>query len=94
MIHDDNNDVRFFYPGKYFHLVITIHCYPSQVAVYENAIKVTIDGPRLPRNKHSEFWNEKMMTMMMKFAVVAGKENGFFYLFLNTTSALKCCMAK
>lgn len=40
--------------GKYFHLVITVHTFPSQVAVFCNAIKVTIDGPRQPRNKNVE----------------------------------------
>ena len=41
--------------GKNFTLIITIHDDPMQVATYHEAIKVTVDGPREPRNKSSEF---------------------------------------
>lgn len=40
--------------GKSFNLTITIATNPPQVATYLKAIKVTVDGPREPRNKMSE----------------------------------------
>jgi len=36
--------------GKSFNLIITIHCSPVQTTVYSKCIKVTVDGPRDPRN--------------------------------------------
>ncbi|XP_041351797.1 uncharacterized protein LOC121370556 isoform X2 [Gigantopelta aegis] len=37
--------------GKSFALTITVSCNPPEVAVYQKAIKVTVDGPREPRSK-------------------------------------------
>lgn len=51
------NDLRFVGRsgrGKSFSLTITISTFPSQVASYTKAIKVTVDGPREPRTKQSE----------------------------------------
>lgn len=51
------NDLRFVGRsgrGKSFSLTITISSYPSQVASYNKAIKVTVDGPREPRTKQSK----------------------------------------
>ncbi|XP_067950965.1 runt-related transcription factor 1-like isoform X2 [Watersipora subatra] len=48
------NDLRFVGRsgrGKSFSLTITIATNPPQVATYLKAIKVTVDGPREPRNK-------------------------------------------
>ncbi|KOB68298.1 Runt [Operophtera brumata] len=48
------NDLRFVGRsgrGKSFSLTITISTFPSQVASYIKAIKVTVDGPREPRTK-------------------------------------------
>lgn len=48
------NDLRFVGRsgrGKYFSLTITISTNPPQVATYQKAIKVTVDGPREPRSK-------------------------------------------
>ncbi|KAI3379919.1 hypothetical protein SNEBB_006187 [Seison nebaliae] len=35
--------------GKLFTLNINVHTYPPQILRYNNAIKITVDGPRLPR---------------------------------------------
>ncbi|XKL66782.1 hypothetical protein PGB90_010202 [Kerria lacca] len=48
------NDLRFVGRsgrGKSFTLTITINSNPPQVATYNKAIKVTVDGPREPRSK-------------------------------------------
>lgn len=50
------NDLRFVGRsgrGKSFSLTITISTFPSQVATYTKAIKVTVDGPREPRTKQN-----------------------------------------
>ncbi|XP_073961411.1 segmentation protein runt [Choristoneura fumiferana] len=50
------NDLRFVGRsgrGKSFSLTITISTFPSQVASYTKAIKVTVDGPREPRTKQN-----------------------------------------
>lgn len=39
------------FSGKSFNLVITVYTSPPQVACYQKAIKVTVDGPREPRSK-------------------------------------------
>lgn len=53
------NDLRFVGRsgrGKSFSLTITISTSPCyQIATYNKAIKVTVDGPREPRTKSSEF---------------------------------------
>lgn len=41
--------------GKSFTLTITVSTSPPQVATYAKAIKVTVDGPREPRSKTSEY---------------------------------------
>uniref|UniRef100_A0A3Q2YXX6 Runt-related transcription factor n=1 Tax=Hippocampus comes TaxID=109280 RepID=A0A3Q2YXX6_HIPCM len=46
------NDLRFVGRsgrGKSFTLTITVFTNPSQVATYQRAIKITVDGPREPR---------------------------------------------
>lgn len=51
------NDLRFVGRsgrGKSFSITITISSYPSQIATYTKAIKVTVDGPREPRSKQSK----------------------------------------
>ncbi|GJQ73600.1 hypothetical protein Trydic_g13944 [Trypoxylus dichotomus] len=48
------NDLRFVGRsgrGKSFTLTITVSTQPPQVATYNKAIKVTVDGPREPRSK-------------------------------------------
>ena len=40
--------------GKSFNLTISIASNPPQVATYQKAIKVTVDGPREPRSKTSK----------------------------------------
>ncbi|GFT42297.1 runt-related transcription factor 1 [Nephila pilipes] len=50
------NDLRFVGRsgrGKSFTLVITVSSNPPQVATYNKAIKITVDGPREPRSKSS-----------------------------------------
>lgn len=55
------NDLRFVGRsgrGKSFTLTITISSPPYyQIATYNKAIKVTVDGPREPRTKSSKFSN-------------------------------------
>jgi hypothetical protein len=41
-------------PGKSFSITITVNTSPPQVATYNKAIKVTVDGPREPRSKTRE----------------------------------------
>lgn len=60
------NDLRFVGRsgrGKSFSITITIRSsllpvcpIPDQVATYNKAIKVTVDGPREPRSKQSKFY--------------------------------------
>ncbi|CAH1799774.1 unnamed protein product [Owenia fusiformis] len=48
------NDLRFVGRsgrGKSFNLSITVSSFPPQMALYQKAIKVTVDGPREPRSK-------------------------------------------
>jgi len=42
-------------PGKSFSITITVNTSPPQVATYNKAIKVTVDGPREPRSKTREY---------------------------------------
>lgn len=42
------------FSGKSFTLTITVSTSPPQVATYNKAIKVTVDGPREPRSKTSK----------------------------------------
>lgn len=46
---------NFFISGKSFTLTITVSTQPPQVATYNKAIKVTVDGPREPRSKTSKY---------------------------------------
>ncbi|EDS27688.1 lozenge [Culex quinquefasciatus] len=41
--------------SKSFTLTITVSTTPPQVTTYTKAIKVTVDGPREPRSKTSEY---------------------------------------
>jgi Runt domain len=41
--------------GKKFTLSIIVRSRPPQIGTYPNAIKVTVDGPRDPRTKTSEY---------------------------------------
>ncbi|THD26910.1 hypothetical protein D915_002363 [Fasciola hepatica] len=47
--------------GKSFNITITVETSPPLVAVYARAIKVTVDGPRVPRNKYASPRTIKMM---------------------------------
>lgn len=40
-----------FFKGKSFSLSIILSTNPIQIATYNKAIKVTVDGPREPRSK-------------------------------------------
>ncbi|XP_076444491.1 uncharacterized protein LOC143282699 isoform X2 [Babylonia areolata] len=53
------NDLRFVGRsgrGKSFTLTIAVFTNPPQLALYQKAIKVTVDGPREPRNKNSQLY--------------------------------------
>lgn len=72
------NDLRFVGcsgRGKSFSLTITIRsssvqktAQPDQIATYSNAIKVTVDGPREPRNKQSKFHFTNLSFFVWKHA--------------------------
>nr|CDS28100.1 Protein lozenge [Hymenolepis microstoma] len=50
------NDLRFLGRsgrGKSFNVTITVETRPPLVGVYSHAIKVTVDGPRVPRTKYA-----------------------------------------
>ncbi|KAG8273811.1 hypothetical protein J6590_011356 [Homalodisca vitripennis] len=49
----EKSSTQSFY-GKSFTLTIILNSCPPQVATYNKAIKVTVDGPREPRSKTSE----------------------------------------
>ncbi|XP_050522721.1 protein lozenge-like isoform X3 [Daktulosphaira vitifoliae] len=54
------NDLRFVGRsgrGKSFTITITVATCPPQVATYNKAIKVTVDGPREPRSKSQDHTN-------------------------------------
>uniref|UniRef100_A0A3Q2E9Z4 Runt-related transcription factor n=1 Tax=Cyprinodon variegatus TaxID=28743 RepID=A0A3Q2E9Z4_CYPVA len=54
------NDLRFVGRsgrGKSFTLTITVFTNPPQVATYQRAIKITVDGPREPRRKAVSVFN-------------------------------------
>ncbi|CAB3365004.1 Hypothetical predicted protein [Cloeon dipterum] len=53
------NDLRFVGRsgrGKSFTLSITVSSRPMQIATYNKAIKVTVDGPREPRTKSMQYY--------------------------------------
>ena len=51
----------FMCAGKMFTLIVTVATEPPQIATYNNAIKVTVDGPREPRRKSLDtpLWNDR-----------------------------------
>lgn len=49
------HSVPSFVSGKSFTLTIMLQTSPPQVATLSKAIKVTVDGPREPRSKTSEY---------------------------------------
>nr|XP_018670089.2 uncharacterized protein LOC100178299 isoform X1 [Ciona intestinalis] len=56
------NDLRFLGRsgrGKSFNLTITIFSSPPQVATYQRAIKITVDGPREPRRHRQKQLEER-----------------------------------
>ncbi|CAL1540723.1 unnamed protein product, partial [Lymnaea stagnalis] len=42
------------FTGKSFTLTIAVFTNPPQIALYQKAIKVTVDGPREPRKLHAD----------------------------------------
>ena len=48
----------FIVTGKSFTLTIIVSSSPPQMATYNKAIKVTVDGPREPRSKTREYQPE------------------------------------
>ena len=47
--------------GKSFTLSIFIYTNPPQIATYNRAIKVTVDGPREPRRKFFSIKKKKII---------------------------------
>lgn len=59
--------------GQSFSITITIRtsmisAMPDQIAIYSNAIKVTVDGPREPRSKQGKFIPSKFFFSISLFA--------------------------
>ncbi len=50
-----HNPQALFFSGKSFNVTINVESNPPQIGTYSRAIKVTVDGPRVPRNKYGEF---------------------------------------
>nr|AEF16013.1 runt-like 1 protein [Schmidtea mediterranea]AFJ24721.1 runt-1 [Schmidtea mediterranea] len=76
------NDLRFISRsgrGKYFDVYIHIECNPKIIAVYTNAIKVTVDGPREPRNKHKNFYFTKNNIKIPNFIPKSEPDSHFCY---------------
>ncbi|XP_054716394.1 runt-related transcription factor 1-like [Uloborus diversus] len=70
------NDLRFVGRsgrGKSFTLVITVSSSPPQVATYNKAIKITVDGPREPRSKSWQHHHH-----FRAFASAFGQRTPFF----------------
>ncbi|XP_055950776.1 runt-related transcription factor 3-like isoform X1 [Argiope bruennichi] len=70
------NDLRFVGRsgrGKSFTLVITVSSNPPQVATYNKAIKITVDGPREPRSKSWQHHHH-----LRAFATAFGQRSPFF----------------
>ncbi|XP_048267745.1 protein lozenge isoform X5 [Bombus terrestris] len=68
------NDLRFVGRsgrGKSFTLTITVSTTPPQVATYTKAIKVTVDGPREPRSKTSEYHLLSLLGQQQQFHAFA-----------------------
>ena len=61
--------------GKFFLLTITVYTNPPQIATYQKAIKVTVDGPRDPRCKASKYIF--FLSQVHKFL-----DRFFFYIYL------------
>jgi len=55
--------------GKRFTLTITLSTCPPQVATYQRAIKVTVDGPREPRSKLSKCRTILSVGLLMPYSV-------------------------
>ncbi|XP_039261573.1 uncharacterized protein LOC120337759 isoform X2 [Styela clava] len=61
------NDLRFLGRsgrGKSFNLTITVFTNPPQVATYQRAIKVTVDGPREPRRQRQKQMDEHTKSVL------------------------------
>lgn len=59
IFHDDESEINpkfILISGKSFTLTIMVSTSPPQLATYNKAIKVTVDGPREPRSKTSKFF--------------------------------------
>jgi hypothetical protein len=58
----------FIVTGKSFTLTIIVSSSPPQMATYNKAIKVTVDGPREPRSKTREYqtqWSEFLSELIL-----------------------------
>jgi len=61
-----------YIPGKSFALTITVASNPPQIATYNKAIKVTVDGPREPRSKtrtlYRHLYNTKIVLLIQRLS--------------------------
>ncbi|KAG8200542.1 hypothetical protein JTE90_000615 [Oedothorax gibbosus] len=66
------NDLRFVGRsgrGKSFNLTILVATNPPQVATYNKAIKITVDGPREPRTKMRETQQHRKLRTKLIFVI-------------------------
>lgn len=60
--------------GKSFTLSIAVYTNPPQLALYQKAIKVTVDGPREPRSKTSKAQTLTSDPLLSKFSSLLSPE--------------------
>lgn len=59
------------FSGKSFTITIAVYTHPPQIALYQKAIKVTVDGPRDPRSKTSKISTYIFLQMDTKGQIAA-----------------------
>ncbi|KTG39786.1 hypothetical protein cypCar_00025254 [Cyprinus carpio] len=75
------NDLRFVGRsgrGKSFTLTITVFTNPPQVATYQRAIKITVDGPREPRRPDLTAFTDPRMGLERSFPSLPSLPDGRF----------------
>jgi hypothetical protein len=66
-----------YFSGKSFTITIAVYTHPPQIALYQKAIKVTVDGPRDPRSKTSKISTYILLQMDTKGPIAATDDFSF-----------------
>ncbi|VDO06373.1 unnamed protein product [Rodentolepis nana] len=80
------NDLRFLGRsgrGKSFNVTINVETNPPLIGTYSHAIKVTVDGPRVPRNKYGKYYFNKLNNWNAKTIRLFCQPNSAIYLEIN-----------